>query len=421
MPGILVPIKLKDLMAADLFPVIFERGCGLDVHKDTIVATIKGVDVIEQTQTFGTFTEDIHSFVGWLQNHGITHVAMESTGVYWKPVYYIIEEFFEVILVNARHIKNVPGQKTDKKDSQWIAKLLMSGLLKGSFVPPQQIRDLRDLHRHRRKLIGQRTSEKNRLQNVLEQANIKLSSVVSDVFGKSGLAMIRAIIAGQDNPDLLADLAKGSLIKKKDRLRKALNGRVTVHHRFMLQLILDSIQHINNQIAQLEAQMDTYLVDMKQDIDLLKTIPGVSKQIATGILAEIGRNMEAFPDHKHLASWAGVCPGNNESAGKKMSSRITHGNKYLKTTLVEAAWVASRSKVNPILAEKHRILSARRGRKKATIAIGHKILTAAYHVLRDQQPYMPHVNDQKILHQRRLRKIQQLEKQLSKLKDASLN
>ncbi len=202
-------------MAADLFPVIIERGCGLDVHKDTIVATIKGIDVVEQTQTFGTFTEDIHSFVGCLKNDGISHVAMESTGVYWKPVYFIIEEFFEFILVNARHIKNVPGQKTDKKDGQWIAKLLMSVLLKGSFVPPQQIRNLRDLHRHRRKLIGQRTYEKNRLQNVLEQANIKLSSVVTDVFCKSGLAMIKAIITGQDNPDLLGRFSQRFLNKKE--------------------------------------------------------------------------------------------------------------------------------------------------------------------------------------------------------------
>lgn len=406
-------------MAAEQFPIIIERGCGMDVHKDTVVATIRGTDVEISTQTFNTFSEDLTELICWLQNHGVTHIAMESTGVYWKPVYYMLEEFFEILLVNARHIKNVPGQKTDKKDSEWIAKLLLSGLLKGSFVPPQQIRELRGLHRHRRKLIGQRTAEKNRLQNVLEDANIKLRSVLSDVFGVSGLAMVHALACGQTDPEKLCQLAKGSLRNKKDMLRKALKGRITAHHRFMLNLILNSISHINNQIALVEAQMDKYLVSMSQQVDLLKSIPGVSTQIAAGILAEIGTDMEHFPSHRHLASWAGICPGNNESAGKMYSSRITHGNKHLKTTLVEAAWVASRSKANPTLAIKHKMLSHRIGRKKATIAIGHKILTAAYHVLRDQQPYQPHVTDPKIIEMRRLRKIERLERQLSKLRKTS--
>lgn len=408
-------------MAAEQFPYILERCCGIDVHRDTAVATIKGKDIPTQTKTFGTFTEDLYALTGWLQNHGVTHVAMESTGVYWKPVYYILEEFFEILLVNARHIKNVPGQKTDKKDSEWIAKLLLSGLLKGSFVPPEKIRELRVLHRHRRKLIGQRTAEKNRLQNVLEDANIKLSSVVSDVFGKSGSAMVKALIEGQTDPKLLADLAKGSLVKKKELLIKALNGRVTDHHRFMLNMIRENITNINKQIAQLEARMNTYLKDMTQEVRLLKTIPGVSDGIATGIIAEIGIDMSSFPSHRHIASWAGVCPGNNESAGKKMSTRTTQGNKYLKTTLVEAAWAASRSKTSPILASKHKALAMRRGSKKATIAIGHKILTAAYHVLRDKTPYLPHNQDEKILEQRRLRKIERLERQLKALKQTSNN
>ena len=408
-------------MAAGELPFIIERGCGLDVHKETVVVSIKGTDIESQTKTFLTFTEDLHELVGWLQEQGIVHIAMESTGVYWKPVYNILEEFFDIILVNARHIKNVPGQKTDKKDSEWIAKLLLSGLLKGSFVPPQEIRELRTLYRHRRKLISMRTAEKNRLQNILEDANIKLGSVVSDVFGVSGLAMIKAIAAGQTNAQYLASLARGSLVKKEALLIKALNGRITDNHRFMLNLVLGSIQHLNDQIAQIEAQMDKYKMQHKQQLELLQTIPGVSAQIATGIIAEIGTDMSQFPTHANLASWAGVCPGNNESAGKKYSSKTTHGNKYLKTTLVEAAWAASRSKANPILADKHRRIAARRGRKKATIAIGHKILTAAYHILRDLIPYQPSTKDKAILEKRRLKRIERLEKQLSNLKNTSYN
>ena len=406
-------------MTVEEFPLVLDRCCGLDVHRDTAVATVKGRDIITETKTFGTFTDELYELVGWLQNHGITHIAMESTGVYWKPIYYILEEFFDIILVNARHIKNVPGQKTDKKDSEWIAKLLLSGLLKASFVPPQNIRELRVLHRHRRKLVDQRTAEKNRYQNVLEDANIKLSSVVTDVFGKTGLGIIKAMIAGETDIVKLCELAKGSLIKKKALLRKAINGKMTDHHRFMLQMILENINYCNSQITQLEERMNTYLMDMMTEVKLLKTIPGVSDQIATGIIAEIGIKMEHFASHKHLASWAGICPGNNESAGKKMSTRTTQGNKYLKTTLVEAAWVASRTKTNPILANKHKSIALRRGSKKATIAIGHKILTAAYYILRDQTKYMLHKLDKKIIEQRRKRKIQRLEKQLKALKHTS--
>lgn len=406
-------------MAAESFPLFVERGCGLDVHRDTVVATIKGKDIETQTKTFSTFTEDLLLFKDWLKDNQISHVAMESTGVYWKPVYYILEEFFEVILVNARHIKNVPGHKTDKKDSEWIAKLLLSGLLKGSFVPPENIRELRVLFRARRKLVGQRTATKNRLQNVLEDANIKLKSVVSDVFGVSGMLMIQAIIDGETNAEKLSNLAKGSLIKKKEQLRKALTGKVTEHHRFMLKFILESIHFINEQIAQLEARMDKYLQSMEQKVTLLKTIPGVSENIAAGIIAEIGVDMSHFPSHKHIASWAGLCPGNNESAGKKMSSRITHGNKYLKTTLVEAAWVASRSKAYPELGYRHKAIAFRRGSKKATIAIGHKILTAAYFILRDDVCYLPSTQSKTIAEKRKKKRIERLEKQLQALKNTS--
>lgn len=407
-------------MAVVVFPVYVERGCGLDVHQQTVVASIAGKDIEAETKTFGTFTQDLYELVGWLQNNGITHLAMESTGVYWKPVYHILEDFFKIILVNARHIKNVPGHKTDKKDSEWIAKLLMSGLLKGSFVPPQHIRELRTLHRHRRKLTQQRTAEKNRLQNILEDANIKLGSVISDVFGKTGSAIVQAIVEGTTDPDQLAELAKGSLVRKKQELRRSLTGKITDHHRFMLQLIVNTINHINQQIALLEAQMGKYIQKMQQDAELLQTIPGVSQQVATGILAEIGNDMSVFPSQAHISSWAGVCPGNNESAGKKKSGKVTHGNKYLKTTLVEAAWAASHSKTNPVLAIKHRSIAARRGTKKANLAIGHKILVAAYYVLRDKTPYLPPQRNKEILQTRKTKRIERLEKELRNLKNTSV-
>ena len=398
------------------FPRIIERGCGLDVHKDTVVASIKGKDIVERTETFGTFTEELEKLIGFLQNEGVSHIAMESTGVYWKPVYYVLEEYFEILLVNARHVKNVPGQKTDKKDSEWIAKLLLSGLLKGSFVPRQDIRELRFLHRHRRKLTHQRTAEKNRLQNILEDANIKLGSVVSDVFGKTGTAIVLAIASGEKDPGKLSELAKGSLVRKKAELKKALYGRVTEHHIFMLQLILASMEHINNQINCIEKRIDKYLNSMRNDVELLLTIPGVSVQIAAGILAEIGNDMVSFPSAKHLASWAGVCPGNNESAGKKYSSKITHAA----STLVEAAWAASHSK-DCLMAAKHKAIAARRGSKKANMAIGHKILTAAYFVLRDKTPYLLSSQNMAIEEQRRLKRIQRLERQLADLKSVYQN
>ncbi len=407
-------------MTVVTFPVYIEGGCGLDVHQQTVVASIAGKDIESETKTFGTFTEDLYALTSWLQNQGVTHIAMESTGVYWKPVYYVLEDFFKIILVNARHLKNVPGQKTDKKDSEWIAKLLMSGLLKGSFVPPQSIRELRVLHRHRRKLISERTAEKNRLQNILEDANIKLGSVISDVFGKTGSLIVNALMEGVSDPSALAELTKGSLVQKKEKLKKALNGRVTQHHRFMLRFIAQTIQHINQQIAQLEARMASYIADMKQDAELLQTIPGVSEQIATGILAEIGNDMGVFPTHAHLASWAGVCPGNNESAGKKMSSRVTQGNKHLKTTLVESAWAASHSKTNPVLAVKHRNIALRRGIKKTNVAIGHKILKAAYYVLRDKTPFISPLNNKEILEMKRKKKIERLEKELKAPKNTSV-
>lgn len=370
--------------------VVFEqavyRGCGIDVHKDTVVATIKGEGIKEETRTFSTFTSSLRELSAWLKGQGITHVAMESTGVYWKPVYNILDPDFELILVNARHIKHVPGHKTDRKDSAWIAKLLLSGLLKGSFIPAKPSRELRELYRYKRKLIGQRVSECNRMQKVLEDANIKLGSVVSDVFGVSGWAIVEAIIGGVEDPQALAELARGRLRGKKAELEKALEGRITDHHRFMLSLSRTAIESINQLIDRVDERIDTYLAQYEAERKRLQTIPGVQKQTATAILAEIGADMSAFPSQHHLASWCGICPGNNESAGKKKSERTTHGNKSLKTALVEAAWAASHVK-DSYLQRRYTSLALRRGKKKALIAIAHKILTAAYFILKDQVDY----------------------------------
>lgn len=402
------------------FPQIIERGCGLDVHKETVVATIRGTGIEIETKTYGTFTSDLELLTCWLQNHGVTHIAMESTGVYWKPVYYVLEEYFEILLVNARHIKNVPGHKTDKKDSEWIAKLLLTGLLKKSFVPDQNTRELRTLYRHRKKLIRQRTTEKNRLQNILEDANIKLASVVSDVFGKSGLAMIRQLSQGQTDPVVLSDLAKGSLIKKKEQLQLALNGRFNEHHQFMLNILLQTIDYINSTIGKVDNKIDQYLKEMTTEVTLLQTIPGVTKQSATGIISETGIDMNQFISYKHLASWAGVCPGNNQSAGKKKSSRTTQGNNYLKTALVECAWSASHTK-NTQLAYKYQVLASRRGKKKAAMAIGHKILTAAYHILRDKVAYIEFKPDKERMETRNHKEIERLQKRLDSLKTSASN
>ncbi|OMP75029.1 IS110 family transposase [[Flexibacter] sp. ATCC 35208] len=369
------------------FEQVVSRGCGLDVHQENVVATIRGNGLEEQTRTFSTFTSSLRDLVAWLEESGITHVAMESTGVYWKPVFNILEPHFELILVNARHIKYVPGHKTDRNDSAWIAKLLLSGLLKGSFIPPQYTRELRELYRYKRKVIGQRSSEYNRLQNILETANIKLSTVVSDVFGVSGWSMITAIIEGEQDPMILANLAKGRLKIKKQELILALEGHLNEHHRFMLSLSKTVILQLNDLLGQVDNRIDQYLKKWEEEVKLLQTIPGVQKQTATAILAEIGTDMHAFPNQHHLASWCGLCPGNNESAGKKKSERINHGNRSLKTALVEAAWAAAHTK-DTYLKRKYYTLSIRRGKKRALIAISHKILIAAYFILKNRVPYM---------------------------------
>ena len=370
------------------FEQVIDRGCGIDVHKSIIVATIKGVGIQEETRTFSGFTESIEEMRNWLKEKKITHVAMESTGVYWKPIFNILEADFEIILVNARHIKNVPGHKTDKKDSKWIAKLLLSGLLKGSFIPPKPIRELRDLTRYRRKIVGQVAAEKNRLQKILEDANIKLSSVLSNMSGSTATKIINAMIDGEDNIEELLKFRHGKMQTSKEDLASALKGKLTEHHKFMLRTIKESIQEKEKLIEKLDTRVEEHLKanELILDLELLQTIPGVGKDAAAGILAELGNDMDKFPNEQHLASWAGMSPGNNESAGKKKSSKITHGDKFLKILLVQCAWAATRTK-NTYLRSKYDSLVVRRGKKRALIAVGHKILIAAYFILRDKVAY----------------------------------
>lgn len=301
------------------FVQLVERGCGIDVHKSLIVATIKGTGIKEETKSFDGFTASIEALRDWLLEHKITHVAMESTGVYWKPIYNILEEHFEILLVNARHIKNVPGRKTDKKDSRWIAKLLLSGLLKGSFIPPKEIRELRDLSRYKRKIVQQITSEKNRLHKILEDANIKLSSVVSHLSGASATKIIDAMIAGEEDITELLKFRHGKMQSSVEDLAASLKGTLTDHHRFMLKTIKESILEKEKTIEKLDQKIEGHLKahELVLDAELLESIPGVGKEAAHYIIAEIGTNMDQFPNEQHLASWAGMSPGANESAGKK--------------------------------------------------------------------------------------------------------
>jgi len=371
-----------------IFEQIIERGCGIDVHKKVLLATIKGSGIKEETRSFDSFTTSIEAMRDWLLEHKITHIAMESTGVYWKPVFNVLEEDFEIILVNARHIKNVPGHKTDKKDSRWISKLLISGLLKGSFIPPKPIRELRDLTRYRRKIISQIASEKNRVHKILEDANIKLSSVVSSLNGATANKIIEAMIAGEEDIEKLITYHHGKMQASKEELAEALKGFLTDHHRFLLRMVRISIQSKESLISQLGKEIDQHLErnKLKISVELLQSIPGVGKDGATEIIAEIGNDMSQFPNEQHLASWAGMCPGNNESAGKKKSGRITHGNNYLKTVLVQCGWAATRTK-GTYLRSKYDSLVGRRGKKRALIAVGHKILIATYFILKNQIPY----------------------------------
>jgi transposase len=311
---------------------------------------------------------------------------MESTGVYWKPVFNLLEGTCHVILVNAAHVKQVPGRKTDVKDCQWIAQLLQHGLLKASFIPPRPTRELRDLTRQRAQLVGERSAAANRLQKVLEDATIKLAGVASDVLGASGRDMLEALAAGRTDPEQLAGLARRRLRRKIPALRRALQGRVTDHHRFLLRMHRDHVTHLEGLIGRLSARIEEALAPFAEAGQRLQTIPGVSQRVAEAVLAEVGPDLAAFPSAAHLASWAGMCPGNNESAGKRRSGRTTKGNRWLKRSPVQAAWAASRTK-GTYLAARYRRLAKRRGAKRALVAVGHTLLTIIYHVLRRGTTY----------------------------------
>ncbi len=366
--------------------IIVQRGCGLDVHKETVVACVMGEGIKKEIKTFSTFTNDLVKLKEWLKLNKITHVAMESTGVYWKPIFNVLEEEFEVLLVNARHIKHVPGRKTDVKDCEWICKLLRAGLLKGSFIPERAMRELRDITRYRRKLIQVISAEKNRIQKVLEDANIKLSSVVSDVFGVTGSQIVEELIRGELRVEEMVELAKGKLSKKRAELREALIGNFREHHKFMIIASLKHIRSTEKIISSLDLQIDKILEQYKKEWNLIQTIPGIKGHSAASIIAEIGTNMDRFPSPEHLASWAGMSPGNNESAGKKKSGKTTHGNKSLKCTLIESAWAGSRTK-DTYLNGKYHSLVGRRGKKRALVAVGHKILIMAYQILKHKVKY----------------------------------
>jgi transposase len=366
--------------------IIVDKGCGLDVHKGTVVACIMGTGIRKEVKTYTTMTNDLLRLKEWLQESGITHVAMESTGVYWKPVFNILEDGFEVILVNARHVKNVPGRKTDVQDSEWLCKLLRSGLVKGSFIPPRDIRELRDLTRYKRKLIQAITAEKQRVEKVLEDANIKLSSIASDTFGASGKRIIEELIKGKLRAEEMAELSKGRLRQKREDLKEALVGEVREHHKFMIKASLRHIGAMEKILSEIERRIQQKINrHYKEEYELLQTIPGVKGE-ASILIAEMGVDMDRFPNKMHLSSWAGMSPGNNESGGKKKPGSTTYGNKCLKTMLTEFAWVASKTK-DTYLRSKYHSLVGRRGKKKALVALGHKILIMCYHILKYRCAY----------------------------------
>lgn len=370
--------------------VIYPRCCGLDVHKKTVAACLitstEGPEPVKEVRTFRTVTADLLAMADWLQEAGCTHVAMESTGVYWRPVYNLLEGQFELLVVNAQHIKAVPGRKTDVKDAAWIAELLRHGLLRGSFIPSKPQRQLRELTRYRSTLVQDHARALNRLQAVLEDANLKLASVVTDVYGVSARAMLAAILAGQRDVETLAELARGRLRAKRDQLKEALEGRVTAHHSFLLTEHLSTLEYLDEAIARLSGEIDQRLTAEQTAITLLDTIPGVGQRAAEILIAEIGTDMSRFPSAKHLASWAGMCPGNHESGGKRLSGKTRKGNRWLRQILVEVAQVASKTK-NTYLAAQYKRLAARRGKKRALIAVGHTVLIIAYTLLTRQQPY----------------------------------
>jgi transposase len=369
---------------------LFERVAGLDVHKNSIVACVRVPDEQgarrQQTRTFATTTQALLTLLDWLRSYGVTLVGMESTGVYWRPVYYLLEDHMECWLLNAQHLRNVPGRKTDVKDAEWICQLVEHGLVKASFVPPREIRELRDVTRYRKAQIEERTREVQRLEKALQDGGIKLSSVASRVLGVSGRLMLEALIAGTHDPEVLAELARGRLRQKLPALREALEGRFSANHALVVSQILAHVDFLDESIETLSGRIEEMIAPFAQKAALLQTIPGVDKRTAEMLLAEIGPDMSRFPTAGHLASWAGMCPGHNESAGKSRSGHTRHGSKWLRSGLTQAAKAASRTKGSYLSAQYQR-LRGRRGHQKATIATGHSILVAAWHMLSQNVPY----------------------------------
>jgi transposase len=370
--------------------VVYERCAGLDVHKRTVVACANTPDAGGQShkerRTFSTMTKEISQMRDWLKALGVTHVAMESTGVFWKPIYNVLEGHFELLVVNAQHIKAVPGRKTDQKDAEWIADLLRHGLLRASFVPSAQERELREFTRHRTKLSQERTRVINRVQKVLEDANIKLAAVASDLMGKSAHAMLQALLQDDVDPAALAGLALGKMRTKRELLEQALTGLLKEHHRILIREHLTHIETLDEAIVRASSEIAARMRPFEAQLTRLETIIGIKRRLAEVILAELGSNMGRFPSARHLASWAGMCPGNRQSAGKRLSGKTRKGSPWLRTALIEAAHAASRSKNTYLSAQYHR-LTARRGAKKAAVALGHTLLVIIYHVLTQEKDY----------------------------------
>jgi transposase len=394
--------------------VLHERCCGLDLHKKSVTACrlTPGANgrIVKEVRTFGTMTADLLALGDWLEEGGITHVAMESTGVYWKPVWNLFEERFTLLLVNAAHVKVVPGRKRDVGDAEWLAELLRHGLLAPSFVPDRPARELRELTRYRSSLVRERTAEVNRLQKTLEGANIKLASVVSDVTGVSARAMLGELLAGHDDAAALAELAMGQLRRKRADLERALTGRVSAHQRFMLTQHLAHIDGLDEQIATVGAEIEDRLRPFDAALTILDSIPGIGRWSAQVILAEIGPDMSRFPTAGHLASWAGMCPGHDESAGKRRSGKTRKGSPWLRVTLTEAAYAAGRGK-DPYLSGRYHRLMARKGKKKTAIAVGRSILELCHQLLTDGHLYDPqHPRPVAIVTSPEARLVRQLEK-----------
>jgi transposase len=398
---------------------VYERCCALDVHKEQVTACVhvpeQAGERAELCAEFATMTADLLGLRDWLKGLGVTHVAMEATGVYWKPVYYLLEDDFELLLVNAQHVKNVPGRKTDVQDAQWLCRLLEHGLLKASFVPPRPIRELRDLTRYRKALIWERGREANRVQKVLEDANIKLASVASRPLGASGKAMLRALCAGEADPRALADLAKGKLRAKLPALRAALEGRFREHHAVLVSHLLAHLEYLDETVAELTREIEQRMRPFERQRELLCSIPGVADRTAEVIVAELGPDVSRFPSHRHAASWAAVCPGHDESAGKRRSGKTRKGDRWLRVALIEAANSAAGRTKDTYLRAQYLRIKRRRGHQKAIVAVAHSILVSAYHVLAEGRPYEELGGDYFLRREDHERITQRLVRQLERL------